>query len=290
MRLRRAFATSCFTGALALSLSAGGPACSSSSGPPPVPKKDAGADTSSPVDTGSPLDVLGESMKLKACMPPTSLPGFTAVIHKRPSQLVCTPEIFDQLMTACLNPATQTAADCTAALSAFPGSMNCFYQCMTTQFLPSNAGVASDAWGGIVQRQDQPGLFFFNYGGCVAALDPSAEGQRCAKDGEGLLECQAQSCSTCTVPSSPSSAQVTAYDDCEMSSPCSSYTTMGESDCASNYPGMGPASGCLQAEITIESPTSTAAEAGAAIRFVIGAICAPAALTMPDGGPDALGD
>jgi hypothetical protein len=282
-------ALTCFAGGLAACGAAG-----SSGSPHGAAEAGVLHDGSPPVeDTGAP--VKDSSGKADAptlptvCKAPSTLP-FTPALHARPSASLCTPDIFDSLFSACFDQATQSASGCSAAQEAYPGSMACFTQCMTTQFTPANAAIASDVWGGVVVREDQPGIYFFDIGGCVAALDRSPAGQRCAKDFEAQLECQTLSCNACVVPAAPSEAQVHAYDTCEMAAPCDAYVRAGGTDCASNAgpSSHGPAAACLQASVTLTASTTTAAEATAAIRTVLAAVCAPGVLTE-DAGTDGGG-
>jgi hypothetical protein len=240
-------------------------------------------------DSGGGKDAPTET---KPCVAPSSL-SLTPVLHARPSSSLCTTADFNSLFTACLDQATQSESACSVAEEYTASAMSCFSECMTTTFTPGTTTKASDAWGGVVIRADQAGLYFFNFGGCVAALDPSPAGQKCAEDFEAQLECQTLSCASCPVPTDPSTAQSTAYDTCEMAAPCSSYMTSGQTDCASNYgdAATGPAAACLQAAVTLGASTTTPEEATAAIRLVLAAICAPDALKeSPDGGPDGGGD
>jgi hypothetical protein len=284
---RRGLCVASFFGATAISFYGAG--CSSSSSTPVTAVDGGGAPDTSPVgrdsSEGSDAYVLP-----KVCKAPSSL-SFTPVLHAQPMAGLCTPDIFNSLFAACYDQATQSAAACNDAQQLYPGSMACFTQCMATEFTPPTATTASDAWGGVIQRMDQPGIYFVDIGACVAALDKSPEGQKCAKDLEGQLECETLSCAGCTVPASPTMAEVQGYDACEMAAPCNSFMTAEETDCASNYvmgdASNGPAGACLTASVTLGSSTTTAAEASAAIRVVVAAICAPEVLKEGgDGGKD----
>ena len=168
-----------------------------------------------------------------------------------------------------------------------PAYATCLQDCMNTDTVTgANVDTASAAWGGIIFIEDHgSGQFgFYNLGGCVAALDPSTAGQKCATDLEANIECLVTACNACSVPTTADDAELTDYDACEGAAEpgaCSAYEAAATTDCAADEADGGPASACFAAVATLAMEGASQAASLHALNVLYGSVCAPA---LVDGG------
>jgi hypothetical protein len=258
-----------------------------------LPSCDAEVDADLDSGVDSDLDSgVDSDLDSGACTPPATV-MLTPVLHAQPPSADCTAAMVAQIISVCFT-GTSTSA-CNALLASSAAYMTCATGCMETDTLTTaNVDTASAAWGAIILVADQGNgdIGFINVGGCVAALDPSAAGQKCARDLEANTECLVTACSSCNVPTTdPTDAEVNDYTTCEEeaepaalgSGPCGAYETAATADCAAETADASPGPGapCFAASSTLNGGGTTQAELTQALTVLMGAICAPALL---DGG------
>jgi len=312
MSLKRILCVASISSAAAMSLY--GVGCSSSS-PGNTGGKDSGSDSVINKDAPSMMkDAAQESLPmLDVAPPPMSCSAMSSVtvtptLHATPPATDCTPAIIDQILQ-CFSTVNPDASDTAcSSLIMMPAYSTCYGGCMVTETLtPANDQTASSAWGGeIVLEGSQGYVGYYNLGGCVAALDPSADGQACATAIEANIECLTTACNACTFPASsstmvtPDGGDVTGYANCEGTvepntgtGACTATAEAVTTACATETTDASPGPGavCFDAVETLETlghelqegmPTDPS-QWKAAFKVLFGAICAPALVT--DGGP-----
>jgi hypothetical protein len=256
---------------------------------------DAGLDATLPID-GAGEDAQQEpddSMTdFEACTPPTAI-AVTPVLHVNASSSACTPAIVEGIIGGCLDPLLHS---CPTSASS-----DCYSECLTTNTVTTaNVETATASWGAFVNsdiiRMDFGSLGFANLGGCVAALDPSASGKRCATAIEAYDECLILACSGCPVPFFPRTdagraASATCKSEAK-SGACASYAAAIATSCASETADASPGPGavCFWAVDTVAAAfmargtTDGGPDASAyqdALRILYGSLCSPGLL---DGG------
>jgi hypothetical protein len=308
MSLKRVLCVASISSAVAMSLY--GVGCSSSS---PSESKDSGGGGNETgvmhhPDTGSGgNDSQGDELSMineggtgdgpsAACTPPSTL-TVTPVLHDPGAASMCTAELVSTLITACFDPNTATVATCTSARGASTAAMACLTGCMLTDLDPTMAKSATSEWGGVLNLDMQGGLGFYNLGGCIAALDSSAAGQKCATDVEANVECLTIACGECSDSAKAlTDAQLQDFSACQAAAepstgtgPCTPYSMAVNTDCTSEIKDTSPGPGiaCFEALNVIESETTSTpvAQSFAAFKVLFGSICAPSLLTS-DGGVD----
>ena len=308
MSLKRVMCVASFSSAVAITLYGAG--CGSSSGgntsdsggggqEATVMHKDSGGK-----DVQTDIGPIGDSSTDGGgggCTPPATV-TYTPTLHQAPAAGTCTAALVNQIVELCfLASPDEDANACNALLKPGSDAANCLTGCMQTDVLsPTGDNTAATAWGALIINSKQ-GLQAFggiNVGGCVAALDPSPTGQKCALDFESSYECLIAACNSCpgmvTSTMSLSDAEVADYVDCENAAapskgtgPCSAPLAAINTDCATELSeaGPGPAGLCFEAENILFQPTPTDTQVLAALKVYFGAICVPAIL---DGGVDGL--
>jgi hypothetical protein len=254
----------------------------------PLPVDAAGLDATLPIDGAG--DGAPEEPVLD-CMPPTAI-TITPVLHVNASSSDCTLDVVEAILDGCLGGALPTCEG--------PPFLSCYSDCVTTNTVTTaNAETATASWGAFVGpdllSKNNGDLGFANLGGCVAALDPSASGRRCATAIEANEECLILACSGCPVPVHPQTdAGRAAYAACESeakSGACASYVAAIATNCASETADASPGPGavCFSAVDTLASmPGGLTMDGGPdasayqdALRILYGSICSPGVL---DGG------
>ena|SRR5580692_7915305 len=258
-------------------------------------RADAGLDAKLPMDAAR-EDARGEPddsmVDFEACTPPTAI-AVTPVLHVNASSSACTPDVVEAILSDRCRVALPTCE--------VPPFLNCYSDCVTTNTVTTaNVETATASWGAFVGpdplSSNNGDSEFANLGGCVAALDPSASGRRCATAIEANEECLILACSGCPVPVHPQTdAGSAAYATCKSeaeSGACASYRAAIATSCASETADASPGPGavCFWAADTVAATLMADAtkdggpDASAyqdALRILYGSICSPGLL---DGG------
>ncbi len=195
---------------------------------------------------------------------------------------VCTDAQITSLVTQCFDPSLPDNTACTA-WKAIPENSSCLTGC------PIASDITSSSWGPLVKITNPGTIEFWDYGSCVALMDPSPAGQACADAIDAQLECESYACTTnCPIPTTATDDAGTirndqrAYIDCTYaadSGPCASYVK-AVTDCVAALPANAPERFCIDGTLLSRDPTSF----NPAAEKLFGAQCGGA--PPPDGGTD----
>jgi hypothetical protein len=259
--------------ALALLGVALAPACSASSAPasgadsgPTMAAKDA----TQTIDTVMPPRDANPYAYNEAAPPcqPASPAAFSPTAVSPVRNPICTEAQIAGLVTACFDPLLATDAAC-ATWRAVAANENCLEDCPVISAFAASPALHNPPpppegpWGPLVEVESQSGIVLLNYGGCVAAADPSSAAQSCAAALNAELECEYYVCAAnCPIPfdadAAVESAAQEAYNDCMLSAdsgPCRAYASAAEA-CTAALPATSPATFCVDGSLASNNSAS----------------------------------
>ncbi len=262
-----------------------GVACSSN---PPQTTSDASADVT--YYQGGDGDVYAWNDAAGACQP-ASAAAFAPVKITPVVNPICTDAQIAGMVSQCFDPSLPDKTACTA-WKAIPENANCLGSC------PVASDIAASSWGPLVKITTPGTIEFWNFGGCVATMDPSPAAQACGDALDAQLECEAYACATnCPIPTTQTAdagaiiSAEEAFINCTYaadSGPCASWVK-AVTDCVAALPATSPARFCVDGTLLSGDPTSF----DPAAEKLFGAQCGgapPSDAGTSDGSTDAPSD
>jgi hypothetical protein len=220
----------------------------------PFDGSSSGDDGGVPGDGGPPVD--GDTCDAAGQCGPGVVTSAPAYVPPAPTQQgVCTPQQIDDYFNNCFS-ATASNYSCNAWLSD-PDAGVANQTCASCVFTDSTAG----AWGPFVYFVQVQNVDF-NFGGCMAVLDPSQNA--CAESVELDQECDYAACPQCF--------DVNALYQCMAvadSVPCACASYAQATGCANGEVDGGPAAACFSLDVptyyyaTVPVFCGSASDAGA---------------------------